>query len=58
MEIRKAILADAASIAKVQVDSWRTTYQGIVSEEFLSAMSYEDREQKWKNSISDQAGKI
>lgn len=55
MEIRKAILADAASIAKVQVDSWRTTYQGIVSEEFLSAMSYEEREQKWKNSIPEQA---
>lgn len=48
MEIRRAVLADAKGIAKVQVDSWQTTYQGIVPAEFLAGMSYEDREQKWK----------
>lgn len=55
MEIRRAVLADAKGIAKVQVDSWQTTYQGIVPAEFLAGMSYEDREQKWKNSIPEQA---
>jgi ribosomal protein S18 acetylase RimI-like enzyme len=51
MNIRKAILTDAKGIAKVQVDSWKTTYKNIVSDDFLNQMSYESREQKWKDII-------
>ncbi|MFK9090879.1 N-acetyltransferase family protein [Bacillus salipaludis] len=51
MKIRKAVLADAKEIAKVHVDSWRTTYAGIVPEEYLNSLSYESREQLWKSSI-------
>ncbi|MCG0275351.1 MAG: GNAT family N-acetyltransferase [Thermosediminibacteraceae bacterium] len=47
MKIRKAILSDAKGIAKVQVDSWRTTYHGILPEDFLNSLSYEQQEQKW-----------
>ena len=35
--IREANLADAMAIAMVQVDSWRTTYAGIVPQEYLDA---------------------
>ncbi|MEH7387188.1 GNAT family N-acetyltransferase [Bacillus sp. JJ1521] len=51
MKIRKAILSDAKGIANVHVDSWRTTYSGIVPEEFLQQLSYESREEMWKRGI-------
>ena len=51
MLIRKAKLEDAAGIAKVHVDSWRTTYKGIVPDSFLEKLSYEEREQIWKRGI-------
>lgn len=51
MKIRKAVLEDASGIAKVHVDSWRTTYKEIVPEEFLKKLSYSAREEMWKNTI-------
>ena len=51
MLISKAKLEDAAGIAKVHVDSWRTTYKGIVPDSFLEKLSYEEREQIWKSGI-------
>lgn len=36
MIIRKAKLDDATGIAKVHVDSWRTTYKGIIPEKGYS----------------------
>ncbi|EPZ52573.1 hypothetical protein [Alicyclobacillus acidoterrestris] len=39
--IRKAVPDDAAGVAKVHVDSWRTTYREIVNDEFLASLSYE-----------------
>ena len=41
--IRKAGIGDATDIAKVQVDSWRTTYKGIVPDPFLNNLSYEQQ---------------
>ena len=66
MLIRKAELEDAAGIAKVHVDSWRTTYKGIVPNTYLDSLSYEEREQNWKRGIEynhiyiaeDENGKI
>lgn len=51
MNIRKAILEDAKAIAKVHVDSWRTTYANIFPVDFLNNLSYESREQLWVESI-------
>lgn len=45
--IRKAKLKDAAGIARVHVDSWKTTYQGIVADSFLDSLTYEDRTARW-----------
>ncbi len=50
--IRKAQEGDAEGIARVHVDSWRTTYRGIVPDEYLARLSYERREQVWKNALS------
>ncbi|SES07695.1 GNAT family N-acetyltransferase [Psychrobacillus sp. OK032] len=51
MIIREAILEDAKGIAKVHVDSWRTTYKYIIADDFLNNLSYEKREQLWSNNI-------
>lgn len=49
MVIREARVEDATSIAKVHVDSWRTTYRGIVANTYLEALSYDDREHFWQS---------
>lgn len=51
MKIRAAELSDAGGIAKVHVDSWRTTYKNIIPEEFLENLSYQSREELWINII-------
>ncbi|WP_249872659.1 GNAT family N-acetyltransferase [Oceanobacillus saliphilus] len=51
MIIREANLNDAKDIAKVHVDSWRTTYKNIIPDDFLNNLSYEKREQLWTTNI-------
>lgn len=53
MNIRKANSQDAQDIGKVHVDSWRTTYKGILPDDFLNNLSYEQRTELWKKNISD-----
>ncbi|GAB0166708.1 GNAT family N-acetyltransferase [Lysinibacillus sp. CTST325] len=53
MKIRKANIEDAQGIGKVHVDSWRTTYKGILPDDFLNSLSYEQRIELWKKNISD-----
>src|ERR671915_1826075 len=55
MFIREAQIADAAAIAKVHVDSWRTTYAGTLPEEFLARFSYGQRERQWRSSLSNRS---
>ncbi len=47
MTIREAVPADAQGIARVHVESWRTTYPGIMPQEHLDALSVTDRERTW-----------
>lgn len=48
MNIRQARIADAEGIAEVHVNSWKTTYKGIVSEDYLDALTVESRLEGWK----------
>jgi GNAT superfamily N-acetyltransferase len=52
MIIREAVLTDAPGIARVHVDTWRSTYRGIVPDELLANLSYEARERMWDTAIS------
>ena len=52
VHIREANVSDAAAIAQVHVNSWRTTYAGVVTEEYLAQLSYEQREQTWRDILS------
>jgi ribosomal protein S18 acetylase RimI-like enzyme len=49
--IREARPEDAAGIARVHVESWRTTYPGIMPQEHLDALTYADREQTWGDTL-------
>jgi L-amino acid N-acyltransferase YncA len=53
--IREARIEDAAGMAKVHVDSWRTTYVGIVPDSYLANLSYGRREAFWHRILSDDA---
>jgi GNAT superfamily N-acetyltransferase len=55
MDIRAAAIADAPAIARVHVDSWRTTYKGIVPNDHLANLSYEERESMWRGVIENEA---
>ena len=67
-KIREARVEDAEGIARVHVDSWRTTYRGLMADEVLDGLSYERREQMWLRILSgdknftfvaeDEAGRI
>lgn len=39
--IRPARVEDAPGIARVHIDSWRTTYKGIIPDDYLANLSYE-----------------
>jgi L-amino acid N-acyltransferase YncA len=51
LTIRKADIEDAAAIAHVHVESWKTTYAGIVSDVFLASLNKEVRTQSWQEQI-------
>ena len=53
MKVREALLSDVPSIARVHVDTWRSTYQRILSAEFLEGLSYEQRQRMWEGAISE-----
>ena len=53
IRIRKAVPYDAKGIAKVHVESWKSTYINIVPEDFLNNLSYEKRADYWFSVIPD-----
>ncbi|QUG42028.1 GNAT family N-acetyltransferase [Psychrobacillus sp. INOP01] len=53
MRVREAIVSDAAGIALVHVESWRTTYKNILPNKFLLNLSYKRRELFWETSIPE-----
>jgi hypothetical protein len=48
MQIRQATMAEVAAIASVHVESWRTTYKGLLPDGYLANLTYERREPRWR----------
>ncbi len=48
LTIRLATPEDAAKIAHVHIESWRTTYAGIVPDACLAALNETERELQWQ----------
>jgi GNAT superfamily N-acetyltransferase len=45
--IRRATVDDAVAIARVRVESWRTTYRGMIPKTYLDGMSVESSAALW-----------
>jgi GNAT superfamily N-acetyltransferase len=46
--IRPAIMSDAEAMARINIDSWRETYSGLIDQETLDAMTDEEYIAKWQ----------
>lgn len=53
--IRPARVVDAVAIARIQISSWRATYEGIVPDSYLDSMAQGDFEQRWRSRLSSDA---
>jgi GNAT superfamily N-acetyltransferase len=49
--VRPATLADAAAIARIHVDAWRTSYTKLLPSTVLDNLSYDERERLWRDLI-------
>lgn len=49
---RVAAPGDAAQLARISVDTWRTAYRDILPTDFLDGLSYESREQRWRGQLA------
>lgn len=48
VSLRRATVADAEAIAAVRVESWQTTYHGMIPDTYLDQMRIEDSFLHWK----------
>jgi L-amino acid N-acyltransferase YncA len=53
VSIREATFADAPGVARVQVDTWRTAYRGMIPDSYLDSLNYEESAQRWGRGFSN-----
>ncbi len=46
MKVRYAKFEDMKAVSKIKVDMWKTAYKGIVSDEYLNSLNYEESQKK------------
>lgn len=52
MLIREATYNDVLAVAKLHAESWRHTYHGILSDDYLRSYVEEDRKELWEKRLS------
>ena len=55
LRIREARPADAAAVARVQVETWHTTFRGTLPEDYLAGITLEERTPRWEEELNDPA---
>jgi GNAT superfamily N-acetyltransferase len=50
--VRPATAADADAIARIQVESWRAAYSGLLPAETIAAFDVAARQQLWRDGLS------
>lgn len=55
MVIREAGPGDAPAIARVTVDTWKTSYRGLIDDGYLDKLTYEEREKGWREFPFDES---
>lgn len=58
MNIREWTYNDAQDIASVQVESWRTTYKGIIPDDYLNNLNISERTRKWEDILTHRDQKV
>jgi len=56
--IRPATAQDAAALALIQVNSYRTAYAGLMPADYLAHFTLEEQEQDWRDLLAEPAGDI
>jgi len=56
--IRPAVPEDAPAIARVHVDTWRSTYPGIVPDSYLAGLSYAASGARWRQHLEQPGGEL
>lgn len=56
--VRPAELRDAAAIARVHVETWRTAYRRLLPEEYLASLDEAAYEGRWKRILETDANKV
>ena len=56
--IREAEAGDAAAIANVHVASWRTTYRGLLPDDFLESLSPAQYTERWRRTLDDSSSRV
>ncbi len=46
-----------AAIGRLHIDSWRSTYVGLMPRPFLDRLTYEERERRWRGWLQDDDGR-
>jgi ribosomal protein S18 acetylase RimI-like enzyme len=57
LNVRQAKVEDAPAIAKVHIETWRTTYNEILPEDYLARLSLQERENRWIQMLNTAAEK-
>jgi ribosomal protein S18 acetylase RimI-like enzyme len=53
MNVRHAEIEDAEAIAAVHVATWRSTYRGLLADDFLGSLDEAGYDQRWRRIIDD-----
>jgi len=56
--VRPGEVADAAAIARVHVASWRSTYGGLLPDDFLDSLHEARYEDRWRRSLADETTRV
>jgi GNAT superfamily N-acetyltransferase len=50
--LRQAVTSDAETIAALHSESWRSAYRGILSDEYLDKVIFDERKNYWQGSLN------
>lgn len=53
LDIRRAGVADAETLARVHIAAWRETYAGMMPAETLAALDLTEWEERWRANLAD-----
>jgi len=57
VHVRPAVPDDAAAIARIYVDTWRSVYAGSIPDSVLTRMSHARQETAWRHEIGERKGR-